>query len=335
LASFRREIRIPAVARSFKPELALVNSESIDQDNGRSSNDGKPRPGTISVCIVCRNEADRLTPALESVKWADEILVMDLNSTDNSAELAAANGAQVVKREPYPIVEPLRNELAALASSDWILALDPDERITPGLAEELRRAAQQEHLDAVAMPRTNYDLGFAPSAPIHRFEMQLRMYRPARVTWPNIPNALPKVPEDRIYRVAADDRLVMIHDRSRNVHEILDRMIRYTPMQGQSMLDQGKVFSARAMSKAMTRHVRKQILLAKPWEDGVPGLFRAGLLIAFHFFVWMAFWQASGSPRTDTDNRIVRRWGNVLVTLWRLTSPVRKTYSGLRRLIRR
>lgn len=324
-------MRIPAIATSLKSELPLV---SFDQFHSQAADNDKPRPGTISVCIVCSNEADRLTPALESVKWADEILVMDLNSTDGSAELAAAHGAQVIKREPYPIVEPLRNELAALANSDWILVLDPDERITPGLAEELRRAAQQEHLSAVVMPRTNYDLGFAPSTPIHRFEMQLRMYRPAQVTWPDIPNALPKVPQDRVYRVAADDRLVMIHDRSRNVHEILDRMIRYAPMQGQSMLDQGQVFSARAMSKAMSRHVRKQVLLAKPWEDGVPGIFRAGLLIAFHFFVWMAFWQASGSPRTDNDDRIVRRWGNVLGTLTGVARPFVKIYSGLRRLIK-
>jgi glycosyltransferase involved in cell wall biosynthesis len=288
--------------------------------------------GTIAVCIVCRNEADKLEPALKSVDWADEILMMDLNSTDGSAELAAAHGARVIQREPYPIVEPLRNELAALVKSDWILGLDPDERITPGLAEELRRAAQLPDIDAVVMPRTNYDLGFPPSNPMHRFEPQLRMYRPARVTWPIIPNALPEVAEDRKYRVPAEDRFAMIHDRSRNVYEILDRMIRYAPMQGQSMLDQGEVFSARSMLKAMTQVINKQAVLAKPWEDGVPGLFRAGILITFKFFVWMAFWQASGSQRTEADDRVVRRYGRIFYAVGRFTSKSVTAVNRLRRL---
>jgi glycosyltransferase involved in cell wall biosynthesis len=311
-----------------------VISKSGNQIDSQAPGGGGPRPGTISVCMVCRNEADKLKAALESVTWADEILVMDLNSTDGSAQVAAACGARVIQREPNPIVEPLRNELAALARSDWILVLDPDERITPGLAQELRRAAQQQHLDAVVIPRTNFDLGYPPSSPIHRYEMQLRMYRPARVTWPIIPNALPEVAEDRKYRVPADDRLVMIHDRSRNVPEILDRVIRYAPMQGQSMLDQGQVFSARAMLEAMAQVIDKQFLLGRPWEDGVPGILRAGILTTSKFYVWMAFWQASGGKRIEADDRVVRRWGIVFYTLARVARLFARIYAGFRRLIK-
>ena len=60
----------------------------------------------ISVCIVCRNEADKLGPCLESVAWADEVIVMDLESSDASAETAETHGARVVRRAPLPIVEP-------------------------------------------------------------------------------------------------------------------------------------------------------------------------------------------------------------------------------------
>ena len=65
----------------------------------------------ISVCIVCRNEADRLAPCLASVAWADEVIVMDLESEDDSADVAARHGARVIERSPLPIVEPLREEL--------------------------------------------------------------------------------------------------------------------------------------------------------------------------------------------------------------------------------
>lgn len=275
----------------------------------------------ISVCVVCRNEADRLGPCLESVAWADEVLVMDLASTDGSAELARRHGARVISRDPVPIVEWVRNEIAAAATGEWILALDPDERITPGLAEELRRAAAREEIDAVVLPRMNYDLGYPPGNPFERYEPQLRMYRKSRVIWPTVPNKLPEVPEERRYRIAARDELVMVHDRSRNIPEVLDRIVRYAPLQAQSMIDRGEVFTARGMLASLGSRTYRQLVLGRAWQDGVPGLLRAGILVGFHFYVWAAFWQLSGGRRTPGDDRTVRRLGIVLGPLRAVVKP--------------
>lgn len=275
----------------------------------------------ISVCVVCRNEADRLGPCLESVAWADEVLVLDLASTDGSAELARRHGARVISRDPVPIVEWVRNEIAAAATGEWILALDPDERITPGLAEELRRAAAREEIDAVVIPRMNYDLGYPPGNPFERYEPQLRMYRKSRVIWPTAPNKLPEVPEERRYRIAARDELVMVHDRSRNIPEVLDRIVRYAPLQAQSMIDRGEVFTARAMLASLGSRTYRQLVLGRAWRDGVPGLLRVGILVGFHFYVWAAFWQLSGGRRTPEDDRTVRRLGIVLGALRAIVKP--------------
>jgi glycosyltransferase involved in cell wall biosynthesis len=282
----------------------------------------------VSVCIVCRNEADRLEPALESVQWADEILLMDLSSTDGSSELGERHGARVLRRDPVPIVELVRNEVADLAANDWILVLDPDERVTPGLAAELRKVARRNEVDAVVVPRMNCDLGYPPSNPLHRYEPQLRMYRGDRVRWPEVPNALPQVPEDRLHRVPARDELVLVHDRSRNIPEVLERSLRYAPLQAQSMIDNGREFSARAMVAALGGHVYKQVVRGRALRDGVPGMLRAGLLVGFHFYVWAAFWQLSGSRRTEADDRflarfavlldLVRAAGRVVGTIFRL-----------------
>jgi glycosyltransferase involved in cell wall biosynthesis len=267
-------------------------------------------PGAgISVCIACRNEADRLDECLASVAWADEVIVMDLASTDDSAATAERHGARVLRRDPVPIVEMIRNEIAAAASHDWILALDPDERITPGLAAELRRVAARDDVDAVVIPRTNWDLGYPPSNPNERYEQQLRMYRKSRVAWPTVPNALPRVADDRKYRVPSSDATVMIHDRNRNIPEVLDRIVRYAPLQAQSMIDRGQVFSARAMFVSLGTRAKRQFIDGKAWRDGVPGMLRAAILVGFHFYIWAAFWQLSGGKRTPEDDRFVRRAG--------------------------
>lgn len=265
----------------------------------------------ISVCIVCRNEADRLRPCLASAAWADEVIVMDLSSTDNSAAIAKEYGARVITREAVPIVELVRNEVAAAALGDWILVLDPDERVSPGLAQELRRLSQLADFDAIVIPRMNFDLGYAPSHPLQRYEPQLRMYRRHKVKWPIIPNALPQVAGNRLYRLPEHDDLVLVHDRSRNIPEILDRVMRYAPAQAQSMIDRGQVFTARGMLTTLAGKIYKQFVRGKAFRDGVPGILRASILVTFHFYVWAAFWQLSGGRRTDADDRLLRRLGAI------------------------
>jgi glycosyltransferase involved in cell wall biosynthesis len=266
-----------------------------------------PEPTSISVCIICRNEADKLPACLASVIWADEILVLDLNSADGSAATAAAYGARVLTREPYPIVEPLRNEIAAAARGAWVLALDPDERITPGLARELRRLAQRQDLDAIVIPRMNWDLGYPPSSPTQRYEPQLRMYRRSAVAWPLVPNALPNVPEARKHRLPDHDDLVMVHERNRSIPEVLERISRYAPAQAQSMIDAGQTFSARHMLVALSMEIYKHFFWGRAWRDGVPGLLRAGILVGYKFYVWAAFWQLSGAGRAPADDRLLGR----------------------------
>lgn len=286
-----------------------------------------PQNTGITACIVCRNEADKLEPALQSAQWCDEILVLDLDSSDDSARMARELGARVIPREPVPIVEMVRNEIAAEAENDWILVLDPDERVTPGLAGEIRSRASDDGIDAMVIPRMNYDFGYSPSSPWHRYEPQLRVYRRSRVSWPTIPNALPQVPEDRVFRVAERDEFVLVHDRSRNIPEVLERSIRYAPAQAQSMIDRGEEFSVRGMVQALSRQVVRHVFKARALRDGMPGLLRASVLVLFHFYVWAAFWQLSGARRTRADDRYLLRVARGLDAIrWTgraLTLPVR------------
>jgi glycosyltransferase involved in cell wall biosynthesis len=260
----------------------------------------------ISVCIVCRNEADKLGPCLESVRWADEVVLMDLDSEDGSAELARAAGARVVRHAPVPVVEAVRNAVADAATGEWILAIDPDERVSPGLAAELRRASARADVDAVVVPRMNYDFGYAATSPLQRYEPQLRMYRRAVVRWPDFPNALPEVREGRVLRLASRDELTLAHDRNRSIEEALDRVRRYAPVQAQAMIDAGELFSARRMVLTLAEKLYRHFVLARALRDGVPGLLRAGVLVAFHLYVWAAFWHRSGARRTAADDRLLR-----------------------------
>ncbi|HEV8299213.1 MAG TPA: glycosyltransferase family 2 protein [Acidimicrobiales bacterium] len=299
-----------------------------DETGDRDASISEPR---ISACVVCRNEADKLAACLASLAWVDEIVVMDLDSNDGSAELAASFGAIVIRRAAVPIVELVRNDVAEHASGEWILVLDPDERLSAGLEPALRAAAKDDGCDAVIVPRTNFDLGYPPSHWTQRYEPQLRLYRRSAVSWPSTPNTLPEVPESRTRRLPARDDLVILHQRSRNIGEVLDRSIRYAPVQAQSMLDAGEQFTAAKMFKALWREADSKLIEPRAWRDGIPGLFRAGILISFKFHVWVELWQRSGARRTPADDRLSRTLGLPLDALRFTLHVARPVCSAVRK----
>jgi glycosyltransferase involved in cell wall biosynthesis len=261
----------------------------------------------ISVCIVCRNEADKLPECLESVRWADEVIVMDLESVDDSVEVATRYGARVLSHEPIPIVEPLRRPLEAEARGEWILAMDPDERVSKGLAAALRSASERTDIDVVAIPFSNYDFGYLATHRLHRFDPKPRMYRRGVVEWPTEPNRLPDISEEKVLRLPDRDEVAMVHDRNRTVAEALDRVVRYAPAEARAMVERGETFSAHRMFATLGGKARKQFIVGEPWLDGLPGFIRAAVLVAFHFYVWAFFWEFSGKQRTAADDAYILR----------------------------
>ena len=164
----------------------------------------------------------RLGPCLESVAWADEIVVCDLESSDGSQALARDHGARVIRHAPVPIVEPVRNVVADAATGKWVLAVDPDERVTPGLAAALRAIAQRDDVDAAVLPRMNYDFGYPASSPLQRYEPQLRMYRRSRSAGRPSPTPCRRWTRRASRALPARDELVLVHDRNRSIPEAID-----------------------------------------------------------------------------------------------------------------
>src|SRR4051795_13624409 len=113
----------------------------------------------LTVTVITRDEADNIAAALQSVSWADEIIVVDSHSTDETVSIARELASRVEVRE-WPGYSAQKNYSASLASHDWILSLDADERVTPELADEIRTALGSEPAHAAfRIPRVTWHLG--------------------------------------------------------------------------------------------------------------------------------------------------------------------------------
>jgi len=113
----------------------------------------------VSVYIIAFNEAEKVRATIESVRWADEVVLIDSHSTDATADIAQSLGVRVVQVE-FKGFGDLRNQALAACSHDWIFSLDADERCTPEAESEIRAiTANPQSLDAYWTPRRNYFMG--------------------------------------------------------------------------------------------------------------------------------------------------------------------------------
>jgi glycosyltransferase involved in cell wall biosynthesis len=113
----------------------------------------------ISVYIIAYNEADKVRATINSVRWADEIVLIDSYSTDGTIEIAQELGVRVVQ-VTFQGFGDLRNQAIAACSHEWIFSLDADERCTPEAATEIQRIVNNpDSLDVYWTPRRNYFMG--------------------------------------------------------------------------------------------------------------------------------------------------------------------------------
>lgn len=111
---------------------------------------------TISVIIISLNEESDISDCLQSVSWADEIIVVDSGSTDRTRELAALH-TEHVHEIPWKGFGPQKNHALEMASGDWVLSLDCDERVSEQLRDEIPGAIASGDFNAYLLPfRSNY-----------------------------------------------------------------------------------------------------------------------------------------------------------------------------------
>ena len=137
----------------------------------------------VSVTVITKNEASDIGEALASVSWADEIIVVDSESTDATAAIARQCTDRVITRE-WPGYVAQKNYAASVAKHDWILSLDADERVTPELAAEIKSTlAGLPPCRGYRMPRVTWHLGRWIRTTDWYPDDQLRLYDRRAAEW--------------------------------------------------------------------------------------------------------------------------------------------------------
>ena len=241
----------------------------------------------LSVTIVAWNEEERLRACLESVAWADEIIVVDSGSTDDTVAIARRMATRIEVRD-WPGYGEQKNYAAAIASNDWILSIDADERVTTELAGEIRGAIDSESGPAgYRIPRVSYYLGRWLHSTDWYPDFQLRLYNRRKGSW----NAQ-RVHESVVLSGAPGLlRRELQHYPYRNITHHVQTIDRYTTLAAEEWLAAGRRATALQAFLHTAFAFLRNYLLKGGFRDGSAGLIVSVLNSYYVFLKFAKLWE--------------------------------------------
>ena len=230
----------------------------------------------ITAAIITFNEAENIQAACESVAWADEILVVDSESTDDTREIAARRGARVI-RNAWPGFSAQKQLATDAATHDWIFSLDADERVSPELRASiaaLRDGDESSLADGYRIARRAFYMGRWIRGGGWYPDYQLRLFNRTRGRWRErlIHESVAMDKGARVETLAGDLLHYTIRDAAQHQHMIETR---YAPLGAQQMLRDGRRTSNLQIKLAGPAAFLRSFVLKGGFRDG-----RAGFTIA-------------------------------------------------------
>ena len=242
----------------------------------------------LSVVIITKNEGTRLADCLKSASWADELIVVDDDSTDDTIEVAKAHGAKVFQRR-MDIEGKHRNYAYGLVSQPWVLSLDADERVTPELKEEiLATIGKEPACNGYAIPRRNFVGnvwarygGMYPSAQLRLFKKGVFRYdEQAEVH----PQAYMQDPRGQL-------KNDILHYTYRDFADAIAKMDRQTDLEAKKWFREDRKVGAFSILRKTIDRFWRSYVSKQGYKDGVIGLFLAVNSGMYQFLSYAKYWE--------------------------------------------
>jgi glycosyltransferase involved in cell wall biosynthesis len=251
----------------------------------------------LTVTVVTKNEAAHIGAALASVAWADEIVVVDSGSTDETVAIARGHGARVEVRG-WPGYGAQKEYAAGLASNDWILSLDADERVTPELASEIRTLLEREPpARGYRVPRTTWYLGRWIRSTDWYPDYQLRLYDRRAGRWNDR-----RVHESIALQGAPGFlRHALQHYAYRNISHHLSTIDRYTTLAAEQWLAEGRRTHPLALVAQPPFAFLRNYVLRRGFMDGGAGLLVSMLNSYYVFLKFAKLWELQQPAAGDAS----------------------------------
>ncbi len=238
----------------------------------------------ISGIINTRNEAANIRYSVASlVGWCDEVIVMDQESEDGTAEIARAAGATVLSHPHTGFVEAARAAAVDIATGDWLMILDADEIVPPALGPLLRDIAESGRADVVMIPRKNIILGEWLQYGQWWPNRKPRFFRRDALSISDRIHAglVPQPGARRLLLPEAEDGALW-HFSYDSLEDLVEKTNRYTSVEARQRVGRSRPMSAKRLFRGAAKSFWREYVRGGGRRDG-----HAGLLVAvIRSFYW-------------------------------------------------
>jgi glycosyltransferase involved in cell wall biosynthesis len=238
---------------------------------------------TLSVIVLTLNEEHNIEACLQSVHWADEIIVVDSGSTDNTRAIAGRFTDNVIE-QPWLGFAEQRNFAETLVRGDWVLTLDADERVSTELAASIREVLAGDSNGAVAYRVQIRDWMFGKFVKYGSWPHQhhVRLYRRGQMIWGGVVHEQQGI-SGEIGHLSGS----IWHYSHTSVRRFIEKLNTYTELEAEQMFQQGQRASLPAAVLGALRAFLGQYVRLQGFRDGGHGLILA-VLMALYFFTTRA-----------------------------------------------
>jgi len=246
----------------------------------------------ISAAIIARNEADNIADAIKSVSFADQVVVADTGSADNTVEIARAAGAEVYEIN-FEGFGNTKNKAFEFCRGEWIISIDADERVSLELAENIQRLIEDgPRYDAYLINRLTYFLGKPVRHSGWYPDYLPRLFRKGRGRYSS--NLVHEIMEiDGMIDMV--DGLLM-HYSYKNLDQYLDKLNEYSSLSAREMLERGRKFNLLDLIFRPPLVFLKMYIFKAGFLDGFNGFILA-VLSSYHVFVKYAKLYRAGKSK--------------------------------------
>lgn len=296
----------------------------------------------LSVVISAFNEEKKIVDCLESVSFADEIIVVDNESSDRTADLSKKYATKVYSQPNNLMLNVNKNYGFSKATGEWILSLDADERITPDLADEIKKVIsphpdplpQERETVGYWIPRKNVIFGKWMQHTGWYPDLNLRLFKQGKGKFPE------KHVHEKIEVKGKTESLTepMIHYNYETIAQFIHKhMIIYAPNEAEQLLKQGYEFNFIDAIRFPFNEFLSRYFAREGYKDGFHGLVISLLLGFYHLMIFCYIWEKNEFAAVENKNilektEIEMKKVKKELQYWFLTEKIKQSKSFGRKL---
>lgn len=247
---------------------------------------------TVSAVVNTLNESSNIQLCLQSLRWCDEIIIVDMHSDDNTVEIASQFTSKIYSHEKMGYVEPARKFAVEKASGDWILILDADELISASLKKQLELIINEDNYDVIHMPRKNYIMGNWLRNTGWWPDYQPRLFKKGMISFnDNIHSEFKINDSAKCIYLPTIEQNGIDHFAYKDSEQFLSKLNRYTSIEANQMFEAGKKFSLLRMMIAGFRGFQVRYINNKGYKDGYRGFFLSIMMGFYRTLNYIKLWE--------------------------------------------